>query len=194
MIFRDRKNSRTGTAQTGIEKFFSFHLHRGCRTLLDDEFPCNAADVVGRLCDSGCVLRLASDPGGISETEKSTQKQYVAIDLYYDRCDSVGLCDGLDRLVCRFRNSARRSYEWRDDADSGKSVQNGGSVNIFLSDAVRSSRNRSGDFVADGNCPHYLAVRDLRGLSVLYLDRACFFPRKILCGKCRKNSGYEGKR
>ena len=82
--------------------------------------------MVGRLCDSGCVLRLASDPGGISETEKSTQKQYVAIDLYYDRCDSVGLCDGLDRLVCRFRNSARRSYEWRDDADSGKSVQNGG--------------------------------------------------------------------
>lgn len=25
--------------------------------------------MVGRLCDSGCVLRLASDPGGISETE-----------------------------------------------------------------------------------------------------------------------------
>lgn len=119
----ERTAARDG--QTGIENFF-FHLHRGCRTLLDDEFPCNAADVVGRLCDSGCVLRLASDPGGISETEKSTQKQYVAIDLYYDRCDSVGLCDGLDRLVCRFRNSARRSSEWRDDADSGKSVQNGG--------------------------------------------------------------------
>ena len=25
------------------------------------------------------------------------------------------------------------------------------------------TRNRSGDFVADGNCPHYLAVSDLRG-------------------------------
>ena len=104
------------------------------------------------MCDSGF-----SAPGLIRwdiRNGKSTQKQYVAIDLYYDRCDSVGLCDGLDRLVCRFRNSARRSYEWRDDADSGKSVQNGYQWNIFfLSDAVSSSRNRSGDFVADGNCP-----------------------------------------
>lgn len=32
------------------------------------------------------------------------------------------------------------------------------------------------------------------GLSVLYLIGLFFSAERILCGKCRKNSGYEGKR